>query len=81
LDVCVQAKDIAELDAVFRKATAHMLGNVSTGLVLGGLALVWMSPLLGSLVLATAIAAAILSLRTTCHDQTYRISNSGAHST
>jgi hypothetical protein len=75
LDVCVQAKDIAELDAVFRKATARLLDKISRGLVLGGLALVWMAPLFGSLMLVSAIAAAILSLRTTCHDQPYRIDN------
>src|SRR6266545_317729 len=28
LDICVQAKDIAELDAVFRKATARLLGKI-----------------------------------------------------
>ena len=80
LDVCVQAKDIAELDAVFRKATARLLGKISRGLALGGLALVWTAPLFGSLMLVTAIAAAILSLRTNCHGQTHRIYNTGEQS-
>ena len=78
LDVCVQAKDIAELDAVFRKAKARLLGNIFRGLTLAGLALVWMAPLFGSLMLVTAIAAAILSRRTICRGQTYRIYNTGA---
>ena len=77
LDVCVQARDIAELDAVFRKATARLLGNICRALALGGLALLWMAPLFGSLMLATAIATAILSHRTICHGRTYRIYNSG----
>ena len=80
LDVCVQAKDIAELDAVFRKATARLLGKISRGLALGGLALVWTAPLFGSLMLVTTIAAAILSLRTNCHGQTHRIYNTGEQS-
>jgi hypothetical protein len=73
LDVCVQAKEIAELDAVFRKATAHLLGKISRGLACAALALVWLLPLFGSLMFAGAIATAILSFRTTRHDQTYRI--------
>ena len=83
MDVCVQAKDIAELDAVFRKATARLLGKISRGLTLGGLALVLMAPLFGGLTLVTAIAAGILSLTTISHGQTYRIHYSGRplHST
>ncbi len=73
LDVCVQAKEIAELDAVFRKATACLLGKVSRGLVCVALALVWLLPLLGSLMLVSAIAIAILSFRTTRRSQIYRI--------
>ncbi len=78
LDVCVQAKEIAELDAVFRKATARLLGKISRGLACAALALVWLMPLFGSLMLVSAITAAILSFRTTRHDQTYRIYNSSA---
>jgi hypothetical protein len=63
LDTCVQARDVAELDVIFRKATARRFGNIFRGLALGGFAVVWMAPLVGSLILVTAIAAAILSSR------------------
>lgn len=64
LDTCVQARNIADLDAIFRKtASRRLLGNISRGLALGGFAVVWMAPLAGSLMLLTAIVAAILYLK------------------
>jgi len=63
LDTCVQAKDIADLDVIFRRAPARRLGKISRGLALGGISVVWMAPLVGSLMLFVAIVAAILSSR------------------
>jgi hypothetical protein len=63
LDTCVQAKDIADLDVIFRRATARRLGKISRGLALGGISVVWMAPLVGSLMLLVATVGAILSSR------------------
>jgi hypothetical protein len=78
LDVCVQAKEIAELDAVFHKGKARVLANIARGFALASLALVWFAPLFGSLMLVSAVAAAILSRRAIGRGQTYRIYNTGA---
>ena len=64
-DRCVQAKDVAELDAIFRTATARRLEIAARALALGGLALVWIAPLLGSLLLLTTIATAMVSIGNT----------------
>lgn len=63
LDTCVQAKDMADLQVIFRKTPWHRLGKLSRALALGGCAVVWMAPLVGSLMLLTAIAAALLYLK------------------
>ena len=75
LDLCVQAKDIAELDAVFRRTRARLLEKTSRILACAGLVVVWLVPVLGSLLFAVATGTAILSVRTVSHDQAYRVHN------
>jgi hypothetical protein len=80
LDVCVQAKDIAEVDAVFRKSTARLLGKVCRALLCGAVALVWLTPLFGSVMMASAIVAAILSFRAARPHRAYLLYTTGIHS-
>jgi hypothetical protein len=80
LDVCVQAKDIAEVDAVFRKSTARLLGKICRALVCGAVVLVWPTPLFGSVMMVSAIVAAILSFRTARPNRTYLLYTTGIHS-
>lgn len=63
LDTCVQAKDIADLEVIFRKTPSHRLGYLSRALALGSFAVVWMAPLVGSLMLLAAIALALHYLK------------------
>lgn len=62
LDRCVQARDVAELDAIFRTATARRLEIAARALAVAGLALGCLAPLLGSLVLFSAIATTVVSI-------------------
>lgn len=78
LDVCVQARDVAELDAILRKAKAHVLGRIGCALAWVALAFAWPAPLFGSLVLTSAIGAAGLRIWTLRHRQSYQLSTSAA---
>lgn len=73
LDLCVQAREVAELDAVFRRKRAGVLCRASSMLVCAGLALVWLAPVIASALLASAIASAILGCRTASNHQEYRL--------
>ena len=63
LDCCVQARDIAELNTIFRKATSRRLEKITRGLLLGGLLLVALAPLLAGMLFASAIGTAVSSIR------------------
>ena len=63
LDTCVQAKDIADLEVIFRKTPSCRIAYLSRALALGGFAVVWMAPLVGSLMLLAAIASALHYLK------------------
>ena len=76
LDLCVQAREIAELDAVFRRMRARLLEKASRILAGAALAVVWIVPMLGGLLFAGAVGAAVLSTSTACCAQTYRLHNS-----
>lgn len=76
LDVCVQARDVAELDAIFRKARAQALGRIWRALACSALALVWLEPVFGSLILIAAIGAGGLGVWTLRHRASYRLSTS-----
>ena len=80
LDVCVQARDVAEVDAVFRKSTARALGRIGRGLAFGALAVLWLTPVLGSVMFLSAVCAAVLSVRTVSRQQSYLLYTTGAHS-
>lgn len=76
LDVCVQAREVAELDAIFRNARAHLLGRIWRALACSALGLVWLAPLFGSLILVSAIGAAGLRLWTLHSRPSYRVATS-----
>jgi len=80
LDVCVQARDVAELDAILRRARAQVLGRIWRALACAGLVLVWVQPLFGSLLLMSAMGAAVLALWTLRHRATYRLSTAAPDS-
>ncbi len=62
-DQCIQARDVAELDAIFRTATARRLEIAARVLALAGLVLGCLAPLLGSIVLFAAIATTVVSMK------------------
>lgn len=66
LDRCVQTRDVAELDAMFRTATTRRLLTAARGLAVAALALVWIAPLLSTLLLLTAIATPLVSIGKIC---------------
>lgn len=74
LDVCVQAREVAELDAIFRKARARVLSRISRALACCALVLGWMAPLFGTFILMSAIGAAGLVRWTLRHRPSYRVS-------
>lgn len=74
LDVCVQAREVAELDAIFRKARAHVLTRISRALACCALGLGWVAPLFGTIILMSAIGAAGLVVWTLRHRPSYRVS-------
>jgi hypothetical protein len=63
LDVCIQARDIAELKDIFRAKTARQLERASWRLVAAGLILFAVVPLFGVVLFASAIVTAISSIR------------------
>jgi hypothetical protein len=67
LNRCVQAKDVAELDAIFRTATAQRLETAVRALAVGGFALVWIAPWLGALALFSAIGTTVVSIAKTSY--------------
>jgi hypothetical protein len=73
LDLCVQAKEIAELDAMFRKDSARLSGRICAGLLCAASLLAWPIPLFGGVLLIGAIVAAVLFRRASCCPQTYRL--------
>ena len=74
LDVCIQAKDIAELDAVFRARRSRRIARICDALGLLALALVWFTPLFGTLVFVGVAAAAFLSRAGDRHPPAYHLS-------
>ena len=64
LDRCFQARDLTELDAIFRGSTARRLATAAWALAIAGLALVWVAPLLGSVVAFSAVATTLISKAT-----------------
>lgn len=80
LDVCVQARDIAELGPVFRKARLRRLARICIGLGLGAAMLLSLAPLLASAVLVAALILAGRSSRMS-RPHEYRLSTAGEHGT
>jgi hypothetical protein len=70
LDLCVQARDVAELEVIFRKTRARLFGKVWRWTACAAILLVWVQPLLGATLLVSAIAAATLWSRTIHRPQT-----------
>lgn len=60
-DRCVQARDVVELDAIFRTSMSRRLETGARALAAAALALMSIAPLLGSLLFLTAIATALVS--------------------
>lgn len=79
LDLCVQARDVAELDAIFRKGRAGALSKIGRGFACAALPLLWLIPLFGGLLLVSAMAVAVLSWWTASHHPAYRLSTAGQH--
>jgi hypothetical protein len=70
LDLCVQARDVVELDLVFRKSRTRLLRKVWRAIACAGLLLAWVEPLFGAVILVSTIAAAALCSRTNRRPQT-----------
>jgi hypothetical protein len=70
LDLCVQARDVAELAAIFQRGRARLLGKIWRAAACGALLLAWFSPLSGAAILLSVIAAAILCSRAAHRPQT-----------
>jgi hypothetical protein len=73
LDFCVQARDVAELDAIFRKNRARLLARVWRALACAAFVLSWVVPLFAAAFLAGAIAAAIVCFRTAHRSQAFSL--------
>jgi hypothetical protein len=76
LDLCVQARDVAELDAIFRKSRARLLSRIWRAIAGAALVLAWVEPLLGAAILVSAIAAARVCSRIAHRPQTYSLYSS-----
>jgi hypothetical protein len=74
LDLCVQAGEVAELAAIFRKARTRLLRNACRAIACAALLLAWFSPL-GAVVLVSVIAAAAVGSRKAGRPQTYSLSS------
>jgi hypothetical protein len=78
LDVSVQAREIAELEPMFRKVRARRLGRISLALGFSAAILLCLKPALGALLLATALVLALRCKRTP-RTQSYRLYTAGEH--
>jgi hypothetical protein len=78
LDMCVQASEVAELDAIFRKARSRRLERIARTLACAAIATLWFVPLIGTVILLAAVGTAVVSRWTVRHHQTYRLSTADA---
>jgi hypothetical protein len=61
-ELCIQARDVVELDAIFRRTRARLLGRVWPALACAAFLLAWIAPLFWAGIFVSAIAIA-----TACH--------------
>jgi hypothetical protein len=72
-DLCIQARDVTELEAIFRKTRSRVLGNVWRGTTCAAIVLAWAQPLLGAALLLGVIVASTLCGRTIHRLQTFSL--------
>lgn len=56
-EICLKAREIAELQTIFLKATGRWWVTVAWLIAVGALLVVWVAPLFGVLMLGAALAA------------------------
>ena len=80
LDLCVQARDVAELAAIFQKTRARLLGKVWRSIACAALGFACVQPLFGAALLISAILASTVCSRTARRAQTYSLSSTDSNS-
>ena len=80
LDLCVQARDVAELAAIFQKTRARLLGKVWRSIACAALGFACVQPLFGAALLISAIVASTVCSRTARRAQTYSLSSTDSNS-
>ena len=58
-EICLEAREIAELRMIFRKLSGRRLVKAAWLLALGAMVVVWVAPLIGALMIGAALAAEV----------------------